>query len=355
MPPAVSAERPSIRTMPAPACPVCTDPGALLHENLVDPLFDAGGRWSVRICTAPDCGTAWLDPRPIAADLGLAYATYYTHPEVVGTPAPPRWDDRLFGWLRAGYLASRYRHRRGEYGIVRRWLGQLLRLHPDLAARVDLQAFHLEPVRGGRFLEIGCGSGDHLAAMREFGWDVEGVDPDPGAVATAQRRGLPVRRGTVTEQGFARASFDAIGLCHVIEHVDDPVDLLRTCRELLTPGGRLVLVTPNIASFGHAHYGRHWLALDPPRHLRLYTGASLRATVRAAGFVETSVRTTVRAGRSQFLASRSIRRTGHWTWGAPSTLIDSSSARLLQLWAFLRLRTRPQSGEEIVLVARSEP
>lgn len=350
MPSAVEAGRNSIQTTPAATCPVCSDPGVLLHGDLIDPLFDAQGRWSVRRCTAAGCGTAWLDPRPTAADLGKAYATYYTH-SAGASASPARWDDRLFGWLRAGYLAGRYRHRRDACGPVRRWLGNLLRLHPDLASRVDLQAFYMAPAPGSRFLEIGCGNGDHLATMREFGWQVQGIDADPGAVEAAQRRGLPVRCGTIQQLGLPAASFDAIGMCHVIEHVDDPAELLRACRELLAPGGRLVLVTPNIASFGHARYGRHWLALDPPRHLRLYTCTSLRATVRAAGFVESFVRTTVRAGRSQYLASRSIRRTGHWTWGAPASLGESLSARLLQFRAFVGLLARPESGEEIVLVA----
>ncbi len=344
---------------------MCGGAGAVLHADLTDALFDAGGQWSVRACGTNGCGTAWLDPRPTAADLGKAYETYYTHAkatptggapggEARGVPEHPRirWDDQLFRWLRTGYLALRYHHRRDECGVVRRWLGRLLLLHPDLATRVDLQAFHLQPMPGGRFLEIGCGNGDHLATMREFGWNVQGIDADPNAVQAARQRGLPVTCGTIQQLGFAPASFDAIGMCHVIEHVDDPAEVLRVCRDLLAPGGRLVLVTPNIASFGHRRYGRHWLALDPPRHLRLYTCASLRAAVRAAGFVEESVKTTVRAGRSQFLASRSIRRTGHWTWGARASLGDSLAARLLQYRAFLGLRARPESGEEIVLVAR---
>lgn len=353
MPRAVAVERHSIRTTPAPTCPVCRGPGAPLHADLVDALFDATGRWSIRGCAAANCGTAWLDPRPVLEDLGEAYTNYYTHSS--GPAAAPRlhWDDRLFRWLRTGYLAGRYRHRRGECSTVRRWLGKLLTLHPDLASRVDLEAFYLDPVPGGRFLEIGCGSGDHLAAMRDLGWQVQGVDADPAAVQAAQRRGLPVQCGTVQQLDAPPASFDAIGLCHVIEHVDDPIEVLMACRKLLVPGGRLVLVTPNIASFGHARFGRHWLALDPPRHLRLYTCASLQATVQAAGFVESTVRTTVRAGGPQFVASRSIRRTGRWNWGDRGSAVDSAAARLLQLRAFVGLCRRPQSGEEIVLIARS--
>jgi 2-polyprenyl-3-methyl-5-hydroxy-6-metoxy-1,4-benzoquinol methylase len=343
----VTEPRP-LRTTPAPACPVCGGAGAALYGGLRDALFGVPGEWSLRRCAAAGCGTAWLDPRPAPDDLGAAYASYYTHTPG-HDPAAPSLRKRVFLFLRAGYLAARYG---GTASPPARWLGRLLWLHPDLAARVDLEAFHLGGSVGGRFLEIGCGSGEHLASMRALGWDVEGVDVDPNAVATARARGLRVHCGALEQIGLPGGSFDAIGMSHVIEHVDDPGRLLAACRSLLRPGGRLVLVTPNLASFGHTRYGRHWLALDPPRHLRLYTCASLRATVLAAGFTGEVTRTSVRDAHRQFLASTGIRRTGRWVWGTNGSLAARLMARLLQWRARLQLAVLAESGEEIVLHAR---
>ena len=337
-----------LRTTPAPACPVCGGPGAPLHGGLRDALFGVPGEWSLRRCAATGCDTAWLDPRPAADDLGAAYACYYTHAPA-GDAAKPSLRKRAFLFLRAGYLAARYG---GRAPLPARWLGRLLWLHPDLAARVDLEAFHLDGSARGRFLEIGCGSGEHLASMQALGWEVEGVDVDPDAVAAARSRGLRVHCGALEQLGLPAGSFDAIGMSHVIEHVDDPSLLLAACRGLLRPGGRLVLVTPNLASFGHARYGRHWLALDPPRHLRLYTCVSLRRTVLAAGFADVTTRTSVRDAHRQFLASAGIRRTGSWAWGTNAPFAAHLAARLLQWRARLRLAARPDSGEEIVLHAR---
>lgn len=340
-----------IRTTPAPACPVCGLPGAPLHEHLPDALFAAPGTWSLRRCAGAGCGTVWLDPRPVGEDLGQAYTAYYTHAAPAGTPAPG-WRKRAFLAARRGYLARRFGARDGRVRRTDALLGRLLALFPDLRARIDLEAFHLPVRRGGRFLEIGCGAGDHLGAMVELGWDAEGIDVDPAAVATARARALRVRCGDVGDAGFTEGSFDAIGLSHVIEHVDDPTRLLRDCRRLLRPGGTLVLVTPNAASFGHARYGRAWLSLDPPRHLRLYTPAALERVVRAAGFATVTVRTGVRDAHNTFLASRGIARSGRWTWGDRGSARDRLVCRLLVAWARLRLRLRPSTGEEIILSAQ---
>ncbi|MEZ5964083.1 MAG: class I SAM-dependent methyltransferase [Planctomycetota bacterium] len=338
-----------IRTIAAPVCPVCGQPGAPLHGELRDALFAAPGTWSLRRCEERQCGTAWLDPRPVAEDLGEAYTAYYTH--ATAAARSPGWRKRAFLAARRGYLAHRFGYRAGEVGWAERALGHLLVLFPDLRARIDLEAFHL-PVRpGGRFLEIGCGAGDHLAAMVELGWDAQGIDVDPAAVATARSRSLHVTCGEVGDAGFAAHSFDAIGLSHVIEHVDDPLRLLRVCRSLLRPDGSLVLVTPNTDSFGHARYGRAWLSLDPPRHLRLFTPAGLDRLVRAAGFARTVVTTGVRDAHNTYLASRSIQRCGRWTWGDRGRARDRLASRLLHARARWHLRAHPGAGEEIILVA----
>lgn len=291
----------------------------------------------------------WLDPRPLPEDLGKAYAEYFTHASPTG--GARSLQKRVYDWLRAGHLAARHGLRRPESSALQRLAGRLLWLHPDLTARIDLEAFHLPRIGAGRFLEIGCGNGEHLAAMQDLGWTVEGMDVDPAAVEAARSRGLDARCGMLEELGWAPGSFDAIGMSHVIEHVDDPAAHLGICHSLLAPGGRLVLITPNSQAFGAARYGPHWLALDPPRHLRVYSCASLQQQVEAAGFRVLELRTGVRDAHIQFMASDGIRKTDRWTWGERPPLATRLGARLLQCRARLRLLWAPRSGEEIVLVA----
>jgi len=66
--------------------------------------------------------------------------------------------------------------------------------------------------------------------------------------------------------------------------VYDPLETLRRCRELLVPGGRLWLQTPNVDSRGHAVFGAAWRGLEPPRHLVLFSREALADLLGRAGF-----------------------------------------------------------------------
>src|SRR5205807_8533980 len=120
---------------------------------------------------------------------------------------------------------------------------------------------------GRRLLEIGCGSGEALARMREIGWTVVGTDFDPQAVTAARALAMDIRLGGPETLQPEDGRFDAIYLGHVLEHVSDPLAFLERCRALLGEGGSLVIVTPNTASLGLKWFGRHWRGLEPPRHL----------------------------------------------------------------------------------------
>ena len=169
---------------------------------------------------------------------------------------------------------------------------------------------------GAKLLEIGCGSGWQLEFLRQLGWTVEGLDLDATAVKVASARGLRVHLGSLNEQNFPENSFDAVVSSHVIEHVHDPVGLLKECRRILRPDGKLVIITPNVASWGHTWFRSNWLALDPPRHLHLFNATSLRRAAKDAGLTVSSLTTTVREADGLFRASRDIQRTNRHVWDA---------------------------------------
>src|SRR5439155_10964678 len=70
---------------------------------------------------------------------------------------------------------------------------------------------------------------------------------------------------------------------HVLEHVPEPLRLARWSAENLNPGGVFQASLPNLASWQAAHFGRHWLHLDVPRHLYHFTPATLRGLFDRAG------------------------------------------------------------------------
>lgn len=307
-------------------CPVCAGSGRFtLHEGLADHVFRcAPGLWTLYRCV--QCGAAYLDPRPTRATIGLAYQSYFTH-----RPTEPQAETRSSlsrQALKNGYLNRRFgyafqpSHRAGPL---------VMALSPLHRHRCERVVRALPRKVGGRLLDVGCGNGAFLGLMRSQGWDAHGVDPDAAAVAVCRANGLPVHHGTVQDCGYPEDFFDAVTLNHVIEHLHDPVAVLRRCRELAAPGGRLWVETPNLGAVSHLAFRQHWSGLDPPRHLALFDQSALRRACEEAGFSMVRVSGTVGAfGMSA--ASRLVRRraagdapaspTRIWTDGVSDLLFD---------------------------------
>jgi SAM-dependent methyltransferase len=232
-----------------------------------------------------------------------------------------------------------------------RLLGTALALHPGRRADADFLAMYLPASARGRLLDVGCGHGAMLAEMARLGWSVEGVEPDEQAAATARARGFDVTTGTVFTAGLPARTFDAVIMSHVIEHVHHPVETLRRCGELLTAGGRLVVVTPNADSWGHRVFGPAWRGLEPPRHLHVFSREALAQTAYAAGFRDLEVAVTIRNARGIYDASQAIRQAA--LDGAPAADIPAPTLRAeaWQMAEWLRSLVLPRSGEELVLTA----
>jgi SAM-dependent methyltransferase len=285
---------------------------------------------------------------PLEEDLGKAYRSYYTHHEVPESLySVPR---RVYHRIKRGYLCGRYGYNRGSTSRWTRILGLVIYLNPIRRANFDASVFYLQAKPNGQLLEIGCGSGETLKLMQDFGWLVEGVDFDPAAIEVAKKTGLNVRYGTLLEQEYPASSLDAVVMSHVIEHVPDPVGLLRECHRLLKPGGKLVVITPNAASWGHRLYGADWRGLEPPRHLHIFTCSSLATVSARAGFVGAQCRTTVRAN-GVLLASRTLRRNGKLDRARPLSTADRLWAEATGLAQWIGSLVDREAGEEIVLTS----
>ena len=135
----------------------------------------------------------------------------------------------------------------------------------------------------GKALEIGCGDGVMLNALRARGWQVCGTERTAEMAAIARERyGIQVY---VPPDGpvAGRDAFDLVILFQVLEHLPDPVATLHEARGFLTPHGRIVVGVPNLSSW-QSRFGRDgWLHLDVPRHLVHFNPASLAATANRAG------------------------------------------------------------------------
>ncbi len=158
------------------------------------------------------------------------------------------------------------------------------------AARIaDLERW--SPARG-RLLELGASYGHSLAAARDRGWDVVGVELSPTASTYARTHfGLTVLNCDLADARLADASFDAVIGWHVLEHVRNPRDQLLRLASLLKPAGVLGLRVPNVASFGARVAGQWWPWMCPPAHLWFFSSATLPRLLQDCGFDVKEVKT----------------------------------------------------------------
>lgn len=137
-------------------------------------------------------------------------------------------------------------------------------------------------------LDVGCSSGAFLQAAVQLGYDAEGVEPAPEAARAAQAAGLKVRQGLLEQVGYGERSFDAVTMFEVIEHLRDPLPLLRESRRILHPDGLLMIGTGNRESWTALSQGGRWEYLDISRHgghISFFGPGSLRLVADRAGFV----------------------------------------------------------------------
>ena len=356
----------------ASVCALCGRPGAPLFRQLRDRLFDVPGTWSLLRCTG--CTLVWLDPRPSPDEVTDLYRSYYTHDSTHdGTEddirdAPASRNARpgsIASWfeqaVKRGIATTRLgfpapegadpRDRRAERLLARgllQWIGPLREI-------AEHGVMWLPGATPGRLLDVGCGAGSFLARMQELGWQVTGVEPDPaGARATREKLG----QGRVVAANLGSCelqaeSFDAITLSHVIEHLPDPADALRTCLRLLRPGGTLVCTTPNAGGLGARSFGEHWMHWDPPRHLQLYDPDTLERQIREAGFDVRRVATPSSSAHFVWQASTLLERRGRLPNIDLSGVSPSLLAESIGFWAWEHALTRlgRRCGEEVSVIA----
>jgi SAM-dependent methyltransferase len=166
---------------------------------------------------------------------------------------------------------------------------ELRNIDPGCYARYEIPGWLVNELKelgpDAFILDYGCGFGQTLTALKRAGYaNVEGVDVDCAAIAFCRGQGLRV--ADIHEEGdafHARSSgrFDLILMQHVLEHIpkEEAIPTLVRIREMLRPGGRLILAVPNAQAFT----GCYW-AYEDFTHYTLFTSGSVYYVLRAADF-----------------------------------------------------------------------
>jgi SAM-dependent methyltransferase len=146
----------------------------------------------------------------------------------------------------------------------------------------------------GKVLEIGCGGGQYLRALRRQRPELEiyGIDLDPVCVAEAvQVAGTFCCCADAAELPFPKGTFDAVIGFDILEHVAEPAMVLDQAAHVLKRGGRLHLYVPCEANSGTVYVLRgHGVKARWGGHIQQFTTESVLQLIRRAGFTLESVR-----------------------------------------------------------------
>jgi SAM-dependent methyltransferase len=204
-------------------------------------------------------------------------------------------------------------------------------------------------------LELGCGTGEFLALANARGHRAVGLDFSAEAVAAARSRGVAALCGGLDDLPrllAADAQFDAVALFQIIEHVENPAEILAGLTRWLRPDARIFISCPGPRRFTRLIDDQQVGVSDfwdyPPQHVARWTLPALQALLERAGwFVMTAVEEPFSwvAAASQIGIARAIYR---------KRLADPVARRAYIAAAFLRLALQParRAGMSLYATAR---
>lgn len=279
-----------IATATVPCCPACGSGHRHLLAQVTEHEYATTTSDHFPLMACDDCGAWYLDPRPHVSTLGIIYPPdYYAYVrDALDGTQDPAATTGLFARLGSALFERRIRP-----------IARHVRLGPTT-----------------RWLDVGCGSGSVLQAMRRaYGLTGTGIDLSAAAVEICRRRGFTAHavrfEDYVPREGEA---YDVIHSSHLIEHVESPRAYLRKTWDLLAPGGLSVFITPNTATWEARAFARHWGGLHVPRHWTLLDDAGARRLAEATGF--------------EHLATCFSTNGTFWTWTFHALLHDRIPARV---------------------------
>lgn len=239
-----AATQPSISLSDIVSCNLCGCPEQQIVLRGPDRMHHLPGLFTLVRCTA--CGLIYQSPR--------------VAPDAIGQLYPPSYEPFQSSVSDDGYIPR----------DIARTASFVNELQPD----------------GGQLLDVGCGAGDFLVAMRRLfpAWQLCGIEPNLTAAARAAARGLDVRPGSLEDLPPNVPRPDVVTLWNVLEHLADPLAFLHEIEQRLAPGGALCLAVPVNDSWEALLFGPYWVGWELPRHLYAFDQQRVVRVLAAAGF-----------------------------------------------------------------------
>jgi len=166
-------------------------------------------------------------------------------------------------------------------------------LSPITIKRYNEILDRFEPYRKtGKLLDVGAGYGFFMEIAKQRGWDAHGTELTDEAVNYCRSKGLKMFQGDFQDLGIEKDTYDIIVSIEVIEHLNTPIEFVKTAHDVLRDGGLFYLTTPNFNSILRYRLKEQYNVIEYPNHLCYYTNKTLRKLYTEHGFTPLQLKTT---------------------------------------------------------------
>ncbi|MFC1883446.1 class I SAM-dependent methyltransferase [Thermodesulfobacteriota bacterium] len=174
---------------------------------------------------------------------------------------------------------------------------------PEEAMEIEKWAKTMEPVIArsvslintgfkdgpGKILDVGSGYGFFLKAMQLDGWETEGVEiSETGRNYAVDKLGLKIYESPLEKLDLPENSYHVVTLFYVIEHVPDPLELVKKIKRIIKPGGMLLLrwphTTPIVKMIGSL--SKNFDLYHTPYHLYDFSPRTIKRLLASCGFLD---------------------------------------------------------------------
>lgn len=139
-----------------------------------------------------------------------------------------------------------------------------------------------------KVLDIGCNLGIFVKLAEENGWEAVGIDTDEKVIKLGREKfRVNLRNTKLEEAGFKSGEFDVVVLEHTLEHIFEPLKLIRIIRKIPRRGGIIIVRVPNVEGLPikiQNLRGEIWYGYNPRQHVWHFTQKTLRQLLESEGF-----------------------------------------------------------------------
>jgi 2-polyprenyl-3-methyl-5-hydroxy-6-metoxy-1,4-benzoquinol methylase len=152
------------------------------------------------------------------------------------------------------------------------------------ALRIERMTRSIRGQAAVRVLDFGCGWGEFLVASKLVGFEAYGIERAPDRQRFLSHRGVTVFPDLGAAVEAVGRSYHAATLFQVLEHLEDPLEVLNALHDAMVPGAILVIEVPNCEGIEGIRDQSDYYNIHPLEHINCFTPKSLRNLANRAGF-----------------------------------------------------------------------